>query len=76
MQIKHTAITRLFGEKVRTLRKARGLSQENLATTSGLDRTYIGGVERGERNISLVNIHKICTALEISLQEMFEVINE
>ncbi len=60
-----------FGEKVRELRKAKGLSQESLALVSGLDRTYIGGVERGERNISLLNIHKIANALSVSAKELF-----
>lgn len=60
-----------FGEKVRELRKAKGLSQESLALVSGLDRTYIGGVERGERNISLLNIHKIANALSVLPKELF-----
>lgn len=65
-------ILKLFGEKVRTLRQARGLSQETLALTAGLDRTYIGGVERGERNISLINIHKIAQALEVSPADLLQ----
>lgn len=60
-----------FGERVRNLRKQKGLSQEALALTCNLDRTYIGGVERGERNISLLNIHKIATALSIPVKELF-----
>jgi len=52
-----------FGVRVRQLRKAAGLSQEAFADTCGLDRTYIGGVERGERNISLRNIEVIARAL-------------
>jgi len=60
-----------FGERVRELRKKKGLSQENLALVSGLDRTYIGGVERGERNISLVNIHAIADALGVPIRELF-----
>ena len=54
-----------------TFARENGLSQEALALTCGLDRTYIGGVERGERNISLVNIHKIARALGVSAKEFF-----
>jgi transcriptional regulator with XRE-family HTH domain len=60
-----------FGERVRSLRKAKGLSQEALALSCALDRTYIGGVERGERNISLINIHTISEALEVTVSELF-----
>ena len=60
-----------FGVRLRELRKAKGFSQESLALICGLDRTYIGGVERGERNISLVNIHRIATALKIEVRELF-----
>jgi transcriptional regulator with XRE-family HTH domain len=56
-----------FGDRVRVLRKERGLSQEQLALESGLDRSYVGGVERGERNISLENIKRLAKALDISL---------
>lgn len=56
----------LFGERVRVLRQSRGISQEALALAAGLDRTYVGGVERGERNISLINIQKIAQALDVS----------
>jgi transcriptional regulator with XRE-family HTH domain len=54
-----------FGRRVRELRKQKGLSQEALALECDLDRTYIGGVERGERNVSLINIHKIAKALKV-----------
>lgn len=63
---KDKVILMLFGERVRALRQSRGLSQEALALAAGLDRTYIGGVERGKRNISLINIQKIASALEVS----------
>lgn len=55
----------LFGARVRQVRKARGLSQESLAYEAGLDRTYVGGVERGERNVSLLNICKLAKALGV-----------
>ena len=61
-----------FGERVRELRKQKGLSQESLALACDLDRTYIGGVERGERNISLINIHKISQALGVSPSELLD----
>ncbi len=60
-----------FGARLRHIRREKGLSQEALALNCGLDRTYIGGVERGERNISLVNIHRIARALGISAREFF-----
>ena len=64
--MKEQKIKNLFGEHIRKFRKSKGLSQEELALQSGLDRTYIGGVERGERNISLINICRIADALSIS----------
>jgi transcriptional regulator with XRE-family HTH domain len=64
-------IQRHFGQRVRELRKQKGLSQEALALVCDLDRTYIGGVERGERNISLLNIHKIAVALGVPARELF-----
>ena len=60
-----------FGRRIRELRKAKGLSQEALALACDLDRTYIGGVERGERNVSLVNIEKIAGALDVPVSELF-----
>ena len=59
-----------FGRKVRNLRQAKGLSQEGFAAECGLDRTYIGGVERGERNLALRNIEVIASTLGISLSEL------
>ena len=63
-------IKKKFGINVRDIRKMRGLSQENLALVCDLDRTYIGSVERGERNISLINIYRIANALDISPREL------
>lgn len=60
-----------FGKALRKRRQKLGVSQEEFADMCGLDRTYIGGIERGERNVSLVNIEKIMRALRISLSELF-----
>lgn len=60
-----------FGRKVRELRTAAGLSQEALAEKAGLHRTYIGMIERAEKNITLANIEKIARALGVPLREMF-----
>jgi transcriptional regulator with XRE-family HTH domain len=59
-----------FGNRVRELRKKKGLSQEGLALESGLDRSYVGGVERGERNISLENIERLARALSVHPSEL------
>lgn len=59
-----------FGNRVRELRKQKALSQEALAFACNLDRTYIGGVERGERNISLRNICKIAKALGVQARDL------
>ncbi|MGH9865104.1 MAG: helix-turn-helix domain-containing protein [Candidatus Acidiferrales bacterium] len=64
-------VKKRFGARVREIRKQKGFSQETLALVCELDRTYVGGVERGERNISLVNIHKIATALGVPVAELF-----
>lgn len=55
-----------FGRRLKEVRLEKGLSQEGLALKCGLDRSYVGGVERGERNISLLNITKIAQALDVS----------
>jgi transcriptional regulator with XRE-family HTH domain len=59
------AIREAFGKRLRELRQKANLSQEELADLAGLDRSYIGGVERGQRNVSLVNIHRIAQALKM-----------
>jgi transcriptional regulator with XRE-family HTH domain len=65
-------ITKKFGSKIKVLRKQAGFSQESLAFKSGLHRTYISDIERGVRNVSLVNIEKIAKALNISAKELFD----
>lgn len=60
-----------FGKRLRELRQKANLSQEELAHLAGLDRSYIGGVERGERNVSLINIHKIAQALRVHPRGLF-----
>lgn len=69
---KNKTIQERFGKRVRELRKNKGWSQEEFADECGLHRTYIGAIERGERNVSLNNIHAIAKALAISVKELFE----
>lgn len=61
-----------FGERVREIRKEKGLSQEELAHKADLHRTYIGMIERAEKNITLINIEKIANALEVDLKILLE----
>ncbi len=61
-----------FGKQVRKLREARGLSQEMLANQSNLDRTYIPGIEKGQRNVSLLVIEKIAKGLKVEIRQLFE----
>ena len=61
-----------FGSRVRELRMASGLTQERLAELCGLDRSYIGGIERGERNVSLRNIQLIARALGVPLSRLMK----
>jgi transcriptional regulator with XRE-family HTH domain len=64
-------IQKQFGKRVRNLRLEKGLSQEELAFKVGIHRTYIGGIERGERNPSLKNIAAIAKALGVTLSDLF-----
>jgi len=61
-----------FEEKVRSERTRKGLSQEELAAKAGVHRTYIGMIERGEKNITLGNIEKISQALNIKVKDLFD----
>lgn len=60
-----------FGRRLRVLHETRGYSQEVLADIAGLHRTYLGGIERGERNLSLVNIWRLADALDVDPSEFF-----
>lgn len=60
-----------FGQRVRNLRKEKRISQEELSFRAGLHRTYIGMIERAEKNITLVNIAKIAEALNIEMKDLF-----
>ncbi len=65
-----TDIKLRFGQRLRELRRARGLSQEELAIRARLHRTYISSAERGVRNVSLVNLEKLATALEVDICDL------
>ena len=67
-----TEILNKFGKRLKALREAKGLSQEKLASKSKVHRTYVSLVERGKKNISLVNMEKIAKALNISISEFFK----
>ena len=60
----------MIGNNVRIYRKRLGISQEELGDSAGLDRTYIGGIERGERNVSALNIGKLAKALKIKPEKL------
>jgi transcriptional regulator with XRE-family HTH domain len=62
----------LFGKAIRLLREERGYSQEVLAERAGLHRNYVGGVERGERNVALENIVKLAAALSVRTRDLFD----
>ena len=64
-----------FGQRVREIRLSAGISQEELANRTSLHRTYIGGIERGERNLGLINILAIARALRVSAADLFDGLN-
>lgn len=70
--IEEKAFLQELGTKIRQLRIDKGLSQEKLSFESDLDRTYIGSVERGERNISILNLNKIASGLGIPIFKLIE----
>jgi len=63
----------LFGLRVRELRSEKAISQEELAALTELDRTYISGIERGKRNLSLKNILKIASALNVTPSQLLDI---
>ncbi len=71
MESKHE-ILNLFGENVRKFRRLLNLSQEELAHKADVHRTYIGMIERAEKNITLVNIEKIANALEVKIEDLLK----
>jgi len=64
-------VKRRLGARIRQLRKARKMSQEAIALNAGIDRSYFGAIERGEKNVSLVNISRIAGALGVPMRELF-----
>jgi len=62
----------MFGLRLRQIRKAKGISQEKLMMSTGIHRTYISEVERGIRNISIVNVYKISQNLEVDIRDLFD----
>ncbi|MNE73316.1 HTH-type transcriptional regulator SinR [compost metagenome] len=69
-------ILKLVGARIRTLRKKRGLSQESLGEKGGFHFSYIGQIERGEKNVSLINLAKIANALEVNVAQLFSYVHE
>jgi len=66
------SILKAFGNRVKAIRLEQGISQEQLGLLSDLDRTYISGIERGLRNVSLVNIARIAVALDVTPAELLQ----
>ena len=61
-----------LGKTIRSLRVERKTSQERLANQATLDRSYMGGLERGEHNVTILNLMKVATQLELKMSELFE----
>lgn len=70
--ISKQAILNIFGENVRKYRRLLNISQEELAHRANLHRTYIGMIERAEKNITLVNIEKIANALKVNIEDLLK----
>lgn len=61
-----------FGRRVREVRKAKGISQEKLAELAGIDRSYMGNIERGEKNVTLKKVYEICDALGVNVHDLIQ----
>lgn len=59
-----------FGQRVREVRKTKGISQEKLAELAGIDRSYMGNIERGEKNVTLKKVYEICDTLNVNIKDM------
>ena len=59
-----------FGKRVREVRKSKGISQERLAEMAVIDRSYMGNIERGEKNVTLKKAYEICDALDVDIQDL------
>ncbi len=70
MRKKHPALIKI-GKRIRDLRKEKGFSQEGFAYEVGIDRTYMGSVERGERNLAAINLIRIAKVLKVEVGELF-----
>lgn len=70
--MRSTPLRKKFGVRLRAIRKQAGLSQEKLGFVSGIHRTYIGAVERGEQNISIDNIYRLTLALKVPAKQFFD----
>lgn len=75
MEVKESNINVLFGKRLKELRNSLGISQEELGYLTGLHRTYIGQVERAEKNITIKLIGKIAESLEIDVKDLFDFSN-
>ena len=65
-------ITEDVGNRIRYLRKQRGISQKKLAIIAGIDRTYLAGIESGKRNATIISLEKIINALGVSMKDFFD----
>ena len=69
-----TDIRERFGDAVRSRREELGLTQEDLAEKARIHRTYLSDMERGTRNVSLINIERVATALSLAISELFQIV--